>query len=88
MVSTAGGIVIAIIVLVLAAAVGWIVFTQLRARRLGVRRLISLSLSQHQHLRGCFPSLVLFCSRVLLFEIRPLNMIPSCDDSWSFIALD
>ena len=36
MVSTAGGIVIAIVVLVLLAAVGWVVFTQLRARRLGV----------------------------------------------------
>lgn len=36
MVSTAGGIVIAIIVLLLAAAVGWVVFTQLRARRLGL----------------------------------------------------
>lgn len=37
MVSTAGGIIIAIVVLLLAAAIGWIVFTQLRARRLGVR---------------------------------------------------
>jgi hypothetical protein len=36
MVSTAGGIVIAIIVIALAAAVAWVVFTQLRARRLGV----------------------------------------------------
>ncbi|KAH8172699.1 histidine phosphatase superfamily (branch 2) domain-containing protein [Sarocladium implicatum] len=36
MVSTAGGIVIAIIVIALAAAVGWVVFTQLRARRLGL----------------------------------------------------
>lgn len=36
MVSTAGGIIIAIVVLLLAAAIGWIVFTQLRARRLGV----------------------------------------------------
>ncbi|CAM1511152.1 Fc.00g086650.m01.CDS01 [Cosmosporella sp. VM-42] len=36
MVSTAGGIVIAIVVLLLAAAVGWVVFTQLRARRLGI----------------------------------------------------
>ncbi|KAK3192527.1 hypothetical protein K4F52_001326 [Lecanicillium sp. MT-2017a] len=36
MVSTAGGIVIAIVVLLIAAAVGWIVFTQLRARRLGL----------------------------------------------------
>lgn len=36
MVSTAGGIIIAIIVLALAAAVGWIVFSQMRARRLGV----------------------------------------------------
>ncbi|KAL2206600.1 hypothetical protein CC79DRAFT_1370014 [Sarocladium strictum] len=36
MVSTAGGIVIAIIVLALAAAVGWVAFTQLRARRLGL----------------------------------------------------
>lgn len=35
--STAGGIVIAIFVLLIAAAVGWVVFTQLRARRLGVR---------------------------------------------------
>lgn len=34
--STAGGIVIAIFVLLIAAAVGWVVFTQLRARRLGV----------------------------------------------------
>ncbi|KAJ4327278.1 hypothetical protein N0V84_002291 [Fusarium piperis] len=36
MVSTAGGIVIAIFVLLIAAAVGWVVFTQLRARRLGL----------------------------------------------------
>ncbi|KAK0388660.1 hypothetical protein NLU13_4903 [Sarocladium strictum] len=36
MVSTAGGIVIAIIVIALAAAVGWVVFTQVRARRLGL----------------------------------------------------
>lgn len=36
MVSTAGGVVIAIFVLLIAAAVGWVVFTQLRARRLGV----------------------------------------------------
>lgn len=36
MVSTAGGIVIAIVVILVVAAVGWIVFTQLRARRLGV----------------------------------------------------
>ncbi|KAK7408167.1 hypothetical protein QQX98_009696 [Neonectria punicea] len=36
MVSTAGGIVIAIIVLLVVAVVGWIVFTQLRARRLGL----------------------------------------------------
>ncbi|KAH7133498.1 histidine phosphatase superfamily [Dactylonectria macrodidyma] len=36
MVSTAGGIVIAIVVLLLAAVIGWIVFTQLRARRLGL----------------------------------------------------
>jgi hypothetical protein len=37
MVSTAGGIVIAIIVLLFAGAAGWFIFTQLRARRLGVR---------------------------------------------------
>ncbi|KAF4427911.1 3-phytase A [Fusarium acutatum] len=36
MVSTAGGIVIAIIVLLVAGAVGWVIFTQLRARRLGL----------------------------------------------------
>lgn len=36
MVSVAGGIVIAIVVLALVAAVGWIAFTQYRARRLGV----------------------------------------------------
>lgn len=36
MVSTAGGIVIAIIVLLVTGAVGWVIFTQLRARRLGV----------------------------------------------------
>ncbi|RFU78384.1 hypothetical protein TARUN_3825 [Trichoderma arundinaceum] len=35
MVSTAGGIVIAIVVILVAAVVGWVVFTQLRARRLG-----------------------------------------------------
>ena len=40
MVSTAGGIVIAIFVLLIAAAVGWVVFTQLRARRLGVRLIV------------------------------------------------
>lgn len=34
--STAGGIVIAVVVILVAAAVGWVVFTQLRARRLGV----------------------------------------------------
>lgn len=42
MVSTAGGIVIAVVVLLIAAAVGWVVFTQLRARRLGVRALSHL----------------------------------------------
>ncbi|KAF4447126.1 hypothetical protein F53441_9271 [Fusarium austroafricanum] len=36
MVSTAGGIVIAIFVLLIAGAVGWVIFTQLRARRLGL----------------------------------------------------
>ncbi|KAF4487915.1 3-phytase A [Fusarium agapanthi] len=36
MVSTAGGIVIAIIVLLVAGAIGWVIFTQLRARRLGL----------------------------------------------------
>ncbi|KAI5466592.1 hypothetical protein BGZ63DRAFT_1926 [Mariannaea sp. PMI_226] len=36
MVSTAGGIVIAILVVLVAAVIGWVVFTQLRARRLGL----------------------------------------------------
>ncbi|KYK59634.1 hypothetical protein DCS_00767 [Drechmeria coniospora] len=36
MVSTTGGIIIAVVVLSATAAVGWIVFTQLRARRLGL----------------------------------------------------
>ncbi|KAL7785987.1 hypothetical protein V8C37DRAFT_393111 [Trichoderma ceciliae] len=36
MVSTAGGIVIAIVVILVVAAVGWVVFAQLRARRLGL----------------------------------------------------
>lgn len=36
MVSTAGGIVIAIVVVLVVAAIGWVVFSQLRARRLGV----------------------------------------------------
>ncbi|KFA62469.1 hypothetical protein S40285_05850 [Stachybotrys chlorohalonatus IBT 40285] len=36
MVSTAGGIAIAVVVLLAVAAVGWIVFTYLRARRLGL----------------------------------------------------
>ncbi|KAL7895368.1 hypothetical protein HDV63DRAFT_2210 [Trichoderma sp. SZMC 28014] len=36
MVSTAGGIVIAIVVILVAAAIGWVVFSQLRARRLGL----------------------------------------------------
>uniref|UniRef100_L2FF97 Acid phosphatase-like protein n=1 Tax=Colletotrichum fructicola (strain Nara gc5) TaxID=1213859 RepID=L2FF97_COLFN len=36
MVNAAGGIVIAILVLLLVAGVGWVIFTQLRARRLGV----------------------------------------------------
>ncbi|ATY60039.1 hypothetical protein A9K55_005986 [Cordyceps militaris] len=36
MVSVAGGIIIAIVVVALAAVVGWIVFTQYRARRLGL----------------------------------------------------
>lgn len=36
MVSTAGGIAIAIVVLLAVAAAGWVVFTQLRARRLGL----------------------------------------------------
>ncbi|KAF3360112.1 hypothetical protein VdG1_01802 [Verticillium dahliae VDG1] len=35
MVSTAGGIVIAIIILALAGALAWVIFTQLRARKLG-----------------------------------------------------
>lgn len=43
MVSTAGGIVIAVVVILLVAAVGWIVFTQLRARRLGVSCLQSMT---------------------------------------------
>lgn len=37
MVSTAGGIAIAVVVVLVGLAVGWVVFTQLRARRLGVR---------------------------------------------------
>ncbi|KAJ6782752.1 hypothetical protein PWT90_03627 [Aphanocladium album] len=36
MVSVAGGIIIAIVVLAVAAAVGWIAFTQYRARKLGL----------------------------------------------------
>ncbi|TEA13480.1 hypothetical protein C8034_v004709 [Colletotrichum sidae] len=36
MVSAAGGIIIAILVLVVVGAIGWVVFTQLRARRLGL----------------------------------------------------
>ncbi|KHN97891.1 uncharacterized protein MAM_04280 [Metarhizium album ARSEF 1941] len=36
MVSTAGGIVIAILVLLTVAAVGWVVYAQMRARRLGL----------------------------------------------------
>lgn len=36
MVSTGGGIAIAVVVLAIAAVAGWVVFTQLRARRLGV----------------------------------------------------
>ncbi|KAM0280924.1 hypothetical protein ACHAQH_003813 [Verticillium albo-atrum] len=36
MVSTAGGIVIAIVILALAGALAWVVFTQLRARKLGL----------------------------------------------------
>lgn len=36
MVNTAGGIVIAVVVILLAAGIAWIVFTQLRARRLGL----------------------------------------------------
>ncbi|PKS09785.1 hypothetical protein jhhlp_004406 [Lomentospora prolificans] len=35
MVNTAGGIVIAVVVIAIVAALGWVVFTQLRARRLG-----------------------------------------------------
>ena len=45
MVSTAGGITIAIIVLLFAGAAGWFIFTQLRARRLGVSELSWLSQS-------------------------------------------
>lgn len=37
MVSAAGGIVIAILVLAIVGGAGWVIFTQLRARRLGVR---------------------------------------------------
>ncbi|GJC78044.1 hypothetical protein ColLi_00882 [Colletotrichum liriopes] len=36
MVSAAGGIVIAVLVLALVGVIGWVVFTQLRARRLGL----------------------------------------------------
>ncbi|KAG6041681.1 hypothetical protein E4U41_002955 [Claviceps citrina] len=36
MVSTAGGVVIAVVVLLTAAAVGWVVWTQVRARKLGL----------------------------------------------------
>ncbi|KAI9167228.1 acid phosphatase [Paramyrothecium foliicola] len=36
MVSTAGGIAIAVVIIALGAAVGWVVFTQMRARRLGL----------------------------------------------------
>jgi len=36
MVNAAGGIVIAIIVILIVAGAGWVIFTQLRARRLGV----------------------------------------------------
>lgn len=38
MVSVAGGIIIAIVVLAIAAVAGWIGFTQYRARKLGVSR--------------------------------------------------
>lgn len=40
MVSVAGGIVIAIVVLAVAAVVGWIAFTQYRARKLGVSTML------------------------------------------------
>jgi hypothetical protein len=36
MVSVGGGIAIAVVVLAAAAAIGWYVFTQMRARKLGV----------------------------------------------------
>ena len=36
MVSTAGGIAIAVVVVLILAALGWVGFTQLRARKLGV----------------------------------------------------
>ncbi|KAF9870375.1 hypothetical protein CkaCkLH20_12222 [Colletotrichum karsti] len=36
MVNAAGGIVIAILVILIVAAIGWVIFTQLRARRLGL----------------------------------------------------
>lgn len=53
MVSTAGGIVIAIVVILVVAAAGWVVFTQLRARRLGV----SLSLLCNHFLHQALPLL-------------------------------
>jgi hypothetical protein len=61
MVSTAGGIVIAIFVLLIAAAVGWVVFTQLRARRLGVRLIVLFcdnhSISRFLAIRPLYPQL-------------------------------
>lgn len=54
MVSTVGGIVIAIVVILVAAAIGWVVFSQLRARRLGV---------------GFFPTLLLTSSCCFAFPM-------------------
>lgn len=58
MVSTAGGIVIAIVVLLLAAAVGWVGYTQVRARKLGVRFHVPFSsrmvLGIHQKIRSIY----------------------------------
>ena len=56
MVSTAGAIVIAIVVLLIAAAIGWVVFTQLRARRLGVGSLLTLCSPPHLGAGKPFPA--------------------------------
>jgi hypothetical protein len=86
MVNTAGGIVIAVVVILLAAGIAWIIFTQLRARRLGVRPPQCLNLQSPLH-PPKVPSLTFPCAQLpppTLADYIPFYKSPSSSGAGSY----